>query len=116
MNWELRNLTLELRELQRVKRGESETNAVWGEELKLFRIHFSMKTQGRPMRRIQKAKGHTSILNNYVNQSRIMGHQARVGGCEGREVENDVQIFGSILDNVACGSNKWLKAEVLAYR
>lgn len=32
-----------------------------------------------------------------------------------QEVENYVQIFGSILDNVACGSNRWLKAEVLAF-
>lgn len=33
-----------------------------------------------------------------------------------QEVENDVQIFGGILDTVAWSSNRWLKAEVLTYR
>lgn len=102
---------------QWVKRGESETNAVWREELKLFHIHFSVKTQGRPMTRIQKAKGHSSILDTYVRHClRLWGTRQEQEDVKVQEVENYVHIFGSILDNVACGSNRWLKAEVLASR
>lgn len=35
---------------------------------------------------------------------------------EVQEGENDVQMLESTLDNVASGSNRWLKAEVLTCR
>jgi len=69
------------------------------------------------MGRVQKARGHSSALNICVKYSlRLQRTRQEQEGMEIQEVENVVQVFGNILDDVAYGPARPLKAEVLACR